>query len=133
MMTVVGIIALLSAVATPQFIGSYNRSRENALRSNLAVVRSAVAMFYQDTGAFPNALSDLSALTAPANGKNRNGGTAIIAALDWRGPYLISVPNDNVSNAAFTYYTATSGINSVGTVRSSMTGNDSAGVAFSTY
>lgn len=133
MMTVVGIMALLTAVATPQFMGSYQRSKENALRSDLAVVRASVQMFYQDTGAFPAALTDLTVSTAPTSGRSRTGTTLSINALDWRGPYLPTLPKDPVSSQNFTYYTSNSGVNLVGTVRSSQTGNDSAGTAFSTY
>ncbi len=133
MMTVVGIMALLTAIATPQFMGSYQRSKENSLKSDLTVVRAAVQMFYQETGTYPNALTDLTVTTAPINGKSRTGSTVSITAIDWRGPYIVTLPKDPISDQEFTYFTTTSGANLVGTVRSSMTGNDSTGIAFSTY
>lgn len=133
MMTVVAVIALLLSVATPNLLASYNRSRENALRSDLAVLRAAVNMFYQDTGAFPSALNDLAAATPPATGRARNGASANITPSDYRGPYLNPLPQDPVSRAPFTYFNSPSGNTTTGTVRSSATGNDSRGVPYANY
>ncbi|MBN8690143.1 MAG: type II secretion system protein GspG [Armatimonadetes bacterium] len=129
-MTVVSIIGLLSAMAVPQYMTSVRRSRENSLRATLAVVRSAVDAYRNDTGAFPAAISDLSSTSAPASGLSSTAATVTITSSDWRGPYLRAVPTDPVSGSAFTYST-TSG--TVGNVSSSASGNDSRGTAFSTY
>ncbi len=127
-MVVVSIIGVLLAVASPNLVRQAQRARENALRSNLMIVRTAVITFMQDTGAFPNSLADLTAVTAPANGTTPGTGASLpIIAADWRGPYLAAVPIDPISNTAMTYTPAT------GTVRSSATGNDTGGIAFSTY
>ncbi|MCA0361603.1 MAG: prepilin-type N-terminal cleavage/methylation domain-containing protein [Armatimonadetes bacterium] len=133
MMTAVGIMAVLTAMATPSFVNSFQRSRENALKSDLAVVRSSVQMFFTDTGAFPNSLADLTVTTAPGTGRSRSGASVNIDFRDWRGPYLATLPSDPISGNAFTYYPSPSGAFRAGAVTSSMSGNDSSGVAFSTY
>lgn len=127
-MVVVSIIGVLLAVASPNLVRQAQRARENALRSNLIIVRTAVITFMQDTGAFPNSLADLTAITAPANGATPGTGASLpITAADWRGPYLATIPVDPVSNATLSYTPAN------GTVRSSASGNDTGGIAFSTY
>ena len=83
-----------------------------------------------DCGAYPSALSDLAATAAPANGKDTAGNNKAILAADWKGPYVNKVNVDPVSGNAFTYSTTSP---TVGQVSSSAAGNDSNGVAFSTY
>lgn len=127
-MTVVSIIGLIAAMAVPNVLSSSRRSRDDAMRANLAVVRAAVDAFRNDTGLYPSALANLSATSAPATGIDPStGSSASLTSSDWRGPYLRVVPNDIVSNAAFGY-TSTTGV-----VLPSATGNDARGVAYSTY
>lgn len=127
-MTVVSIIGLIAAMAVPNLLSSSRRSRDDAMRANLAVVRGAVDTFRNDTGLYPSALSSLSATSAPATGTDPStGASAAITSSDWRGPYLRTVPIDAVSNAAFAYTAST------GAVAPSATGNDARGVAYSTY
>lgn len=130
MMTVVGIIGMIAVMAVPQYVGATRRAREDALRSNLALVRAAVDAFRGDTGLFPNALTDLTATSAPANGRNESGTSIAITSGDWRGPYLRTLPTDPVSGVALNYSVSSP---TVGRVTSSATGNDSRGVAFSAY
>jgi general secretion pathway protein G len=130
-MTVVGIIGMITAIAVPNYFRAQRRASENALRTNLAVVRSAVEAFRLDCGSHPATLASLTATTAPATGiVNTNNGTQSITASEWRGPYLRIVPTDPISGTALAY--TTSGVN-IGAVNPSATGNDSNGVAFSTY
>lgn len=129
-MTVVGIMGMIATIAVPQYVNTVRRSREDALRSNLAVIRAAVDAYRMDTGVFPSVLNDIAATSAPANGLSDAGASTPITSADWRGPYVRTVPNDSVSSAAMTYTTTSP---NVGRVTSSATGNDSRGVAFSTY
>lgn len=132
LLIVIIVIAILAAIAIPKFANSGTRSREAALKGNLKLLRNAVELFRNDTGAFPSALADLAATTAPANGKDSSGNNKTITASDFKGPYLQSVDSDPVSGSAYTYQ-STSGANPVGTVKSSATGNASDGTAFSTW
>ena len=131
LLVVIVVIAVLAAIILPKFANQGKRSKEATLKSNLRLLRSAVSTFQTDTGAFPATLAALSATSAPASGLDTGGSSATITAADWRGPYIDgTIPNDPVSGAAFTYSVASP---TVGKVSSSATGNDSTGVAFSTY
>lgn len=130
LLIVIVVLAVLAAIVIPKFGDSSIRSRESSLRSNLSVVRNAVEMFKADTGAYPSSVGDLTVTTAPTAGKDKDGNAKPITGADYKGPYVPAVPNDPISNAAFTYSVASG---SVGKVSSSATGNDTNGVAFSTY
>ena len=133
MLVVVVVMAILAAIVLPKFQDQSRRSKESALKSNLAQIRSSVATFQADTGYYPKALSDLAATSAASvSGAYDTSGTAqTITATDWHGPYITgSVPNDPVSASAFTYSVTSP---NVGKVSSSATGNDLNGTAYSTY
>lgn len=59
LLAVMVIIALLLTIAVPKYFGSVDRSREAILRQDLATMREALDKYYSDTGAYPNALEDL--------------------------------------------------------------------------
>lgn len=127
---VVAVIAVLMSIAAPNFATNMRRGKERALRNDLALTRAALSSFYGDTGCFPNALSALTTSTAPTNCINLSGTSRALDSATFQGPYLPYVPEDSVSRQALTYSAAAG---SVGTVRSSASGNDLAGNAFSTY
>lgn len=130
LLIVIIIIAVLAAIAIPKFANSSVRSKEASLKANLKLFRNAAELFRNDTGAWPATLADLAATTAPANGLNATGGTQAITASDWKGPYVQALEPDSVSGAPLAY--TTTGANT-GKIASSATGNDSTGVAYSTY
>lgn len=130
LLIVIIIIAVLAAIAIPKFANQSTRSKESALRAELSLLRNGVEMFKTDCGSYPSALSDLAATSAPANGKDTAGNNKAILAADWKGPYVNKVNVDPVSGNAFAYSTTSP---TVGQVSSSAAGNDSNGVAFSTY
>lgn len=128
LLIVIVVLAVLAAIVIPKFTDSGLRSRESSLKSNLKIVRNAIDLFKNDTGAYPASLADLAATSAPANGKDSTGGSKAITAGDFKGPYVADVPNDPVSGSAMTY-TVTSP--NVGKVASSATGNASDGSPYS--
>jgi general secretion pathway protein G len=130
LLIVIIIIAVLAAIAIPKFANQSARSKESALRAELSLLRNATEVFKADCGSFPATLADLAATAAPANGKDSAGANKAIVGTDWKGPYITKVNVDPVSGAAFTYSTTSP---DVGKVTSSAAGNDSNGVAFSTY
>jgi general secretion pathway protein G len=118
LLVVMVIIAVLSVIIIPKFADHGKRSKDAALKNDLALLRGAISTFQADTGSYPATLSDLSAASAPTGITN------------WHGPYVTTaIPTDPVSSAAFTYTAAT------GVVASSATGNDNSNpaVAYSTY
>lgn len=121
------IIAMLLAIAVPNFRLGHRRAKENALKTELRVIRSGLFAFLSDTGCYPTNLSHLDDATAPAQCQVPGGSSRALSASRFRGPYLQIVNNDPVSGGAFTYTAAS------GTVASSASGNDLEGRAFSGY
>ena len=130
LLVVIVVLAVLAAIVLPKFMDSSTRSKESALKSDLKLLRNAVATFQTDTGYYPKQLSDVAATSAPAKGFTSAAAEQDVTATDWHGPYVQSVPNDPVSGSAFTYGTASG---SVGKVTSSATGNGLDGTAYSTW
>ena len=128
LLVVIVVLAVLAAIVLPKFMDSSTRSRESALKSDLKLLRNAVATFQTDTGTYPATMAVLAATSAPASGLDKAGVAANITAADWHGPYVQSVPNDPVSGNAFTYETASP---NVGKVTSSASGNGLDGTAYS--
>lgn len=129
LLVVVVVLAVLGAIVVPKFIGAGKSSKESALKSDLQILRNAIQAFYSDTGYYPAALNDLAANTAPTNGLDSTGASKSILAIDWKGPYVLSIPNDPVSSSAFTYSTTAP----VGRVNSSASGNATDGTAYSSW
>lgn len=132
LLVVIVIIAVLALIAIPKFQDAGLRSKEASLKSDLTLIRSAVATFHTDTGVYPATLADLAATTVPAAGLDKTGASASITATDWHGPYLQSLPKDPLTNpqADFTY--ATTGA-TIGSVTSAASGTGLDGKAYSTY
>ncbi len=125
------IMSIIMAISVPSMRGMANRSKENALKQSLYNVRFALARVREDSGGYPLQLTDLTLRTAPANLYNDSGvSTPNANPSRWRGPYLFTIPNDPVSGSSYTYSVSSSGLLNL---KSSATGNDSAGNAFSKY
>ena len=133
LLVVIVVISVLALVIVPKFSNQGRRSKEATLRSNLSLLRSAVATFQADTGLYPLTLNDLVVTAAPTNGADPStGASTAITATDWKGPYITgsAIPNDSVSASAFTYSVTSP---TVGKVSSSATGNGLDGTAYSTW
>ena len=59
LLVVMAIIGLLLAIATPRYVGTLERSRETALKQNLAVMREAISNFHTDLNRYPESLDEL--------------------------------------------------------------------------
>ncbi|MGB5472530.1 MAG: prepilin-type N-terminal cleavage/methylation domain-containing protein [Gammaproteobacteria bacterium] len=69
------ILAILAAIVVPQFASSTDDAEASALRSNLAGIRSAIDLYYQQHGStFPGAVA--------ATGGTCTGGTAGAGLID---------------------------------------------------
>ena len=130
LLIVILVIAILAAIAIPKFTDAGTRSRESRLKANLKLLRNAVTLFNNETGAYPAMLSDLAVTSAPGTGLSNSAASKTIIATDWHGPYIMTVPADPVSNASFTYST-TSG--TVGQVSSSSGATALDGTAYSSW
>ncbi|MDB5811368.1 MAG: type secretion system protein [Betaproteobacteria bacterium] len=61
LIVVLTIVSLLLSIAAPHYFQSVQRSKESALKQNLATLRDAIDKFYGDQGKYPEALADLTA------------------------------------------------------------------------
>lgn len=59
LIVVMAIVALLVSIAAPRYFHSVDVARENALRTTLKVVRSAIDQFAADKGRYPESLQEL--------------------------------------------------------------------------
>ncbi len=60
MMIAIMMTALLAAVVTPKFSRALVKGKEASTKGNLAVIRSAVGVYYADhEGQYPSSLSEL--------------------------------------------------------------------------
>lgn len=132
LLVVIVIIAVLALIAIPKFVDSGKRSKEASLKSNLSLLRSAIATYQTDTGAYPTLLTDLTATTAPTTGVDKTGTTANINLADWHGPYIQgSLPTD-ITGVQFAY-TASGTTTPIGTVKSNSATIGLDGNAYNTY
>lgn len=77
LLVVLGIIALLAALVTPQVIRYVSDARTESARLQLKNIESALELYYLDTGQYPTTQQSLNAL--------------VVAPSDigvWRGPYI---------------------------------------------
>lgn len=61
LLVVMAILAMLLTLAMPRYFNSVEKSREVALRQDLAVMREAIDKYYGDTGRYPESLDELAA------------------------------------------------------------------------
>ncbi len=88
LMLVIIIIGILASIVLPRFVGTSQKARIEAARSQLEIFSLALDMFELHNGRFPNTEEGLEALhTEPKNTSN------------WQGPYLKkAVPKDPWGN-----------------------------------
>ena len=82
LIVVLTIISLLLTLAAPNYFRSMQRSKETALKQNLATLRDAIDKFHSDQGKYPDALADLASRR-----------------------YLRTLPQDPVTQSAETWIT----------------------------
>lgn len=59
LMVVLVVLAVLTAIITPNYMDRVSQAREVALRQNLVGMRTAIDQFYRDKARYPNALAEL--------------------------------------------------------------------------
>ena len=135
LLMVMVIIAVLAAIVIPKFMDRGKQAKEAALKSDLKILRNAIASFQADNGCYPLTLDDLTVTSAAglstASTGVDSGGNNVAVSGTFHGPYIQgAVPNDPVSLSAFIYST-TAG--SVGNITSSATGSGLDGNAYGSY
>jgi len=135
LLLVMVVLVVLAAIVIPKFMDRGKQAKEAALKSDLKILRNAIAAFQADNGCYPLTLDDLTVSSAAGLSTASTGvdssGNNVATSGTFHGPYIQgTVPTDPVSLSGFTYST-TSG--SVGNVTSSATGNGIDGTAYSSY
>src|SRR6476620_5740228 len=82
LLVVMGILAVLIAVATPQLMGYFGKAKTQSVQLQIENIGTALELYYMENGAYPSASVGLKALVeAPPE------------APRWNGPYLKKAKN----------------------------------------
>lgn len=77
LLVVMGILAVLTAIATPQVMGYFNKAKTESVQLQVQNIGTALELYYMENGTYPTSEDGLRALVeAPAD------------APRWAGPYL---------------------------------------------
>lgn len=107
---VIIIIGILAALAIPQFTSSTEDARAATVRSNLAILRNAIQLFYHEHNSeYPDGANITTQLTQYSDVA---GATQATKDPTYKfGPYLVSIPDNPAALDAAT----ASGVNAVAT------------------
>jgi general secretion pathway protein G len=82
LLVVMGILAVLTAVATPQLMGYFGKAKAQSVQVQIQNINTALELYYMDNGTYPSATAGLKALVeAPSD------------APRWNGPYMKKAKN----------------------------------------
>jgi general secretion pathway protein G len=77
LLVVMGILAILTAFATPQLMGYFSKAKTQSVQLQIENINTALELYYMENGAYPSASVGLRALVE-----------ATPEAPRWNGPYL---------------------------------------------
>src|ERR1700712_5667897 len=82
LLVVMGILAVLTAVATPQLMGYFGKAKTQSVQLQIENIGTALELYYMENGAYPSSNVGLRALVE-----------ATPEAPHWNGPYLKKAKN----------------------------------------
>jgi general secretion pathway protein G len=82
LLVVMGILAVLTAVATPQLMGYFGKAKTQSVQLQIENIGTALELYYMENGSYPSASVGLKALVEPTAEAPR-----------WNGPYLKKAKN----------------------------------------
>src|SRR6478609_2411075 len=82
LLVVMGILAVLTAVATPQLMGYFGKAKTQSVQLQIENIGTALELYYMENGSYPSASVGLKALVE-----------ATPEAPHWNGPYLKKAKN----------------------------------------
>jgi general secretion pathway protein G len=82
LLVVMGILAILTAFATPQLMGYFGKAKVQSAQLQIENINTALELYYMENGAYPSANAGLRALVE-----------ATPEAPRWNGPYLKKAKN----------------------------------------
>ena len=77
LLVVMGILAVLTAVATPQLMGYFGKAKTQSVQLQIENIGTALELYYMENGVYPSTSVGLKALVEPPQD-----------AAHWNGPYL---------------------------------------------
>lgn len=82
LLVVMGILATLTAMATPQVMGYFGKAKTQSVQLQIENIGTALEMYYVENGAYPSPSAGLKALVEPTPEAPR-----------WNGPYMKNAKN----------------------------------------
>ncbi|WFU18781.1 type II secretion system major pseudopilin GspG [Bradyrhizobium sp. CB3481] len=82
LLVVMGILAVLTAIATPQLMGYFGKAKTQSVELQIENIGTALELYYMENGSYPSASAGLKALVEPTPEAPR-----------WNGPYLKKAKN----------------------------------------
>jgi general secretion pathway protein G len=82
LLVVMGILAVLTAVATPQLMGYFGKAKTQSVQLQIENIDTALELYYMENGSYPSTSVGLKALVE-----------ATPEAPRWNGPYLKKAKN----------------------------------------
>src|SRR5260370_27827519 len=105
LLVVMGILAVLTAVATPQLMGYFGKAKMQSVQLQIENIGTALEMYYMENGAYPSASVGLKALVEATPEAPRRNGPYLKKANNllspWERPYQDSYPGSNGEYADF--------------------------------
>src|ERR1700729_1843631 len=98
LLVVMGILAVLTAMATPQLMGYFSKAKTQSVQLQIENIGTALELYYMENGSYPSASVGLKALVEATPEAPRWNGPYLKKAknlLDpWGRPYQYNVSND---------------------------------------
>jgi general secretion pathway protein G len=91
---VIAIITALASMFLPRFLDAQRRSDLAVARAGLATLRTAIVLYNEDAGVYPNGTSDITTTAVWNNFLLSDPGV-----LNWQGPYADRITEDPWGNA----------------------------------
>ena len=82
LLVVMGILTVLTAVATPQLMGYFGKAKTQSVQLQIENIGTALELYYMENGSYPSSSTGLNALVE-----------ATPEAPRWNGPYLKKAKN----------------------------------------
>jgi general secretion pathway protein G len=82
LLVVMGILAILTAIATPQLMGYFGKAKTQSAQIQIQSIGTALELYYMENGSYPSQSVGLKALVEPPP-----------EATHWNGPYLKKAQN----------------------------------------
>src|ERR1700722_12996490 len=82
LLVVMGILAVLTAVATPQLMGYFGKAKTQSVQLQIENIGTALELYYMENGAYPSTSVGLKALVEATPDAPR-----------WNGPYIKKAKN----------------------------------------